>query len=127
VATRKLDPEALNAYRTVAREQLDKLEQELIPMLENGKELGKMPAFGRLEGAEAARTNYGEFHSTTWENLQDLREALHGVIKTLTDSGNLSEESEEENVTDINSYDDALDGSSRPPNHGTPDNPYSGI
>lgn len=109
---RKLDPEALSAYRTIVRAQLDTLEEQLVPMLENGQELGKMPAFGQMDGSRSARQNYEAFHKTTWDNLQDLREAMHGMIKTLNESGDLSDESEEANVTDMDTMEDELGGAS---------------
>lgn len=106
---RVLDPQALEDYRTIIREQIDFLETELIPMLRPDADLGKMPAFGFLPSSETARSNYEGFHTTTWDNLQMLREALYGMIKTLNDSAELSDEAESENVTDMGEYAD-LDG-----------------
>ena len=103
MAEREIDSEALSDYRKMIREQLDHLE-ELIPKLENGQPLGRLPAFGRLDSSETARTNYQTFHQTTWDNLQDLREALYGMIKTLNKSAELSDEAEEANSDELDGY-----------------------
>ncbi|GAB3992389.1 hypothetical protein GCM10029992_01210 [Glycomyces albus] len=105
----EIDPTALEEYRTVVREQLDYLET-IIPRLEKGKALGRMPAFGRLDSAEAARTNYQTFHETTWNNLQDLRQSLDGMITGLNDSAELAEENDENSASEIGAYDDGLNG-----------------
>jgi len=99
--TKHVDPEALRAYRTQVQAQLDIVENEIIPKLRNGQPLGKMPAFGAMQNSDAARTSYETFHSTTWENLQALRESLSGIIDTLTESGDLHEDSDEESATDF--------------------------
>lgn len=92
---REIDSDALRAYRDTVQAQLDKLEDELIPQLENGQNLGRLPAFGQMDGSETARTNYTTFHEGTWDNLQSLREAFNGIITTLNDSGDLSDESDQ--------------------------------
>ncbi|MCC3763918.1 hypothetical protein K3N28_12670 [Glycomyces sp. TRM65418] len=104
---REIDSDALRAYRDLVQTQLEKLEDELIPKLRSGQELGRMPAFGSMDGAPQARTNYTAFHEGTWNNLQAIRESLHGIITTLNDSGDLSDESDE--VT-ANSFDSELEG-----------------
>ncbi|GAB3649335.1 hypothetical protein [Glycomyces tarimensis] len=103
MAARELDTEALEEYRTIVREQLDHLES-IIPRLEKGQRLGRLPAFGQLDSAATARANYETFHETTWNNLQDLRQSLHGIIKTLNDSAELSEESDQAAATEMDSY-----------------------
>jgi hypothetical protein len=107
MAERVIDTEALEEYRTLVREQLDHLES-LIPRLENGQRLGLLPAFGQLDASATARTNYETFHSTTWNNLQDLREALNGMITTLNDSAELSDESDQAAVDEMGGYEDQL-------------------
>lgn len=107
MAERVIDSEALEEYRTVVREQLDHLES-LIPRLENGQRLGLLPAFGQLDASATARTNYETFHSTTWNNLQDLREALNGMITTLNDSAELSDESDQAAEDEMGGYEDLL-------------------
>jgi hypothetical protein len=107
MAERVIDTEALEEYRTVVREQLDHLES-LIPRLESGQRLGLLPAFGQLDASATARTNYETFHQTTWDNLQDLREALHGMITTLNDSADLAEESDQAAEDEMNGYDSLL-------------------
>jgi hypothetical protein len=102
---KQVDPEALRAYRTKVQTQLDIVENDIIPKLRNGEALGKMPAFGATQSADAARTSYTTFHQTTWDNFQALRESLHGVIDTLTESGNLHEETDEQSGAD---FDDEL-------------------
>ncbi len=99
--SKKVDPEALRAYRTAVQAQLDIIENEVIPKLRNGEVLGKMPAFGVLESSQAAVTSYTTFHETTWNNLQAVRESLHGIIDTLTESGNLHEETDEQSGADF--------------------------
>jgi len=107
MAEREIDPEALEEYRTLIREQLDLLES-IIPRLENGQSLGRAPAFGQLDASATAHTNYATFHQTTWDNLQDLREALHGMIKTLNDSADLAEESDQASADEMDGYDSLL-------------------
>lgn len=92
---RQIDSDALRAYRDLVQIQLEKLEDELIPQLRQSGPLGKLPAFGTMEGASTATSSYTQFHEGTWNNLQSLREALNGIIKTLNDSGDLSDESDE--------------------------------
>jgi hypothetical protein len=104
---REIDSDALRAYRDLVQAQLDTLEDELIPQLRNGGVLGKMPAFGSMDGAGTARTNYTAFHEGTWNNLQAIRESLNGIITTLNDSGDLSDQSDE--VT-ASSFDSELEG-----------------
>lgn len=99
--SKQVDPEALRAYRTKVEAQLDIVENEIIPKLRNGEALGRMPAFGAMTGSDAARTAYETFHSTTWENLQALRESLSGIIDTLTESGDLHEETDEQSGADF--------------------------
>lgn len=106
---RQIDSDALRAYRDTVQAQLEKLETELIPQLENGQKLGRLPAFGRLDGADAARSSYETFHEGTWDNLQSLREALNGIIKTLNDSGDLSDESDEITTTEMSGYGSELE------------------
>jgi len=103
--SKKVDPEALRAYRTMVEAQLDIVENDIIPKLRNGSPLGKMPAFGVMQNSDTARSTYETFHSTTWENLQALRESLHGIIDTLTESGNLHEDTDEQSGAD---FDDEL-------------------
>jgi hypothetical protein len=105
MASKQVDPEALRAYRTKVEHQLDIVENTLIPKLRNGEVLGKMPAFGYLESSQSARSTYETFHSTTWENLQALRQSLQGIIDTLTESGDLHEDKDEESASD---FDDEL-------------------
>lgn len=107
MAERVIDPEALEEYRALIREQLDHLET-IVPRLENGQSLGRAPAFGQMDASEAAHTSYAQFHQTTWDNLQDLREALHGMIKTLNDSADLAEEADQAGEDEINRYESAL-------------------
>jgi hypothetical protein len=107
MAERVIDTEALEEYRTLVREQLDHLES-LIPRMEHGQRLGLLPAFGQLDASATARTNYEAFHQTTWDNLQDLREALHGMIKTLNDSADLAEEADETSAGEMDGYADLL-------------------
>ncbi|WP_026928509.1 hypothetical protein [Glycomyces tenuis] len=111
----ELDPEALEEYRTVIRGQLDHLEA-IIPVLSNGEPLGRMPAFGQMDGSNTARENYTAFHETTWNNLQDLREAMYGMIKTLNETADLAEESDQAAATDMQAnYDDLLGDASTQP------------
>ncbi|GAA1660808.1 hypothetical protein GCM10009830_02380 [Glycomyces endophyticus] len=91
----KVDPEALRAYQRTVQAQLDKLEDEIISELRQDKGLGKLPAFGMLQGSDAARQTYTLFHETTWNNLQALREALDGIVTTLDDSAKGHEDSDE--------------------------------
>lgn len=99
--SKQVDPEALRAYRTKVEAQLEIIENDIIPKLRNGEVLGKMPAFGAMASSDAARTSYETFHSTTWENLQALRESLHGIIDTLTESGNLHEDTDQQSAGDF--------------------------
>ncbi|MCD0442310.1 hypothetical protein LO763_01550 [Glycomyces sp. A-F 0318] len=99
--SKQVDPEALRAYRTKVQAQLDIVENDIIPKLRNGEALGKMPAFGAMGGSDAARGTYETFHSTTWDNLQALRESLHGIIDTLEESGNLHEETDAQSAADF--------------------------
>lgn len=98
---KQVDPEALRAYRTKVEQQLEIVENTLIPKLRNGEVLGKMPAFGYLESSQSAKTSYETFHSTTWDNLQALRQSLEGIIDTLTESGDLHEDTDAESATDF--------------------------
>jgi hypothetical protein len=107
MAERVIDTEALEEYRTLIREQLDHLES-IIPRLENGQSLGRAPAFGQMDASAAARESYTQFHQTTWDNLQDLREALHGMIKTINDSADLAEESDQAAEDEMNRYESQL-------------------
>lgn len=80
---RMFDPSALERYRQFLEGLLDELENEIIPSLRDGT-LKKAPALGSAPGAlENASTQYAEFHSTTWRNLQYLRGTLHGMISGL--------------------------------------------
>jgi hypothetical protein len=101
MASKQVDPEALRAYRTKVEHQLEIVENTLIPKLRNGEVLGKAPAFGYLESSQTAKQSYATFHSTTWENLQLLRQSLEGIIDTLNDSGAAHEDSDESSATDF--------------------------
>ncbi|SDL31869.1 hypothetical protein SAMN05216298_3388 [Glycomyces sambucus] len=90
-----VDPEALRTYQRTVQAQLDKLEDEIISQLRNGQPLGKLPAFGMLDGSEAARTTYQTFHETTWNNLQALRESLDGIVTTLDEAAKGHEDSDD--------------------------------
>lgn len=105
---RVLDPEALRAFRDVAQAQLDYIEDVLIPRMRTGEELGVEPGFGLLDSSETARKAYGEFHKQAWGNLQTLRKDLTGIVKTLNDSANLSEEAEDINVQETSAYENDL-------------------
>lgn len=108
MAERVLDPDALRTFRNVAQAQLDFIEDVLIPRMRTGEALGVEPGFGLLDSSAAARETYKIFHEQTWENLQDLRRNLTGIIKTLNDSADLSEEAEDINVEETSSYDNDL-------------------
>ncbi|WP_030144249.1 hypothetical protein [Glycomyces sp. NRRL B-16210] len=108
MAKRVLDPEALRKYRNITQAQLDFVEDVLIPKLRTGEVLGNEPGFGLLDSSEAARESYKVYHKQTWDNLQDLRKNLTGIIKTLNDSADLSEEAEEINVDETSSYENDL-------------------
>ncbi|WP_205326013.1 hypothetical protein [Glycomyces sp. YM15] len=105
---RVLDPEALRAFRDVAQAQLDYIEDVLIPKMRTGEVLGVEPGFGLLESSEQARKAYGDFHKLTWDNLQALRKDLTGMVKTLNDSADLSEEAEDTNVQETSAYENDL-------------------
>lgn len=107
MAERVIDTEALEEYRTLIREQLEHLDS-IIPRLENGQKLGRAPAFGQMDASKAAHESYAQFHQTTWDNLQDLREALHGMITTLNDSAELAEESDQAAQDEMNRYESQL-------------------
>ncbi|GAB3656114.1 hypothetical protein [Glycomyces tarimensis] len=108
MAERVVDAQALEDYRNIVRAQLEHLES-IIPVLQNGEPLGRMPAFGQMQGSDTARDNYTQFHETTWNNLQDLREAMYGMIRTLNESAELSEESDVAASEDMQAnYDDLL-------------------
>lgn len=107
---RQLDSDALRVYRDLVQTQLERLETEVIAQLESSGKLGKMPAFGTMDGADAARTNYTAFHEGAWNNLQALRGALNGMIDTLNASGDLSDESDELVVTDMSTVDSNISG-----------------
>ncbi|MFB9658538.1 hypothetical protein ACFQS3_20075 [Glycomyces mayteni] len=96
----KVDPEALRAYQRTVQAQLDKLEDEIIAQMRNGQPLGKLPAFGMLDGSQQAAQTYTTFHETTWNNLQALRESLDGIITTLEDSAKTHEDTDD--VSDQN-------------------------
>ena len=104
MASTELDPEALQEYRTLVQEQLDHLDS-IIPRLKKGNELGRLPAFGQLDGSVSAQTNYETFHKTTWENLQNLRASLSGIIETLEDTAELAVEADEAAATEMDGYD----------------------
>jgi uncharacterized protein YjgD (DUF1641 family) len=106
---RELDPEALEEYRTLVQEQLDHIDT-IIPKLKNGNALGRLPAFGQLDASVTARTNYETFHKTTWENLQNLRSALSGMIETLDDSVELATDADEESASEFENYESELTG-----------------
>lgn len=107
MAERTLDTEALQEYKTLIQEQLDHLD-DIIPRLKKGQVLGRLPAFGQLDASATARTNYETFHSTTWDNLQNLRVSLSGMMETLQDSIDLSDESDDAAVNEMNSYEGEL-------------------
>ncbi|WP_205324753.1 hypothetical protein [Glycomyces sp. YM15] len=107
MAERTIDPEALEEYRAVIREQLDLLDA-IVGRLENGQPLGRLPAFGQLDGAVSARQHYTTFHETTWTNLQNLRESLHGMITTLNDSAELAEEADTDAEAEMLDYESQL-------------------
>ncbi|WP_026923450.1 hypothetical protein [Glycomyces arizonensis] len=106
---RKFDPEALEEFMRVVREDLLKtLEDELEPLMQEGGSLNKEPAFGQLEGSNTARQAYSTFHSGTWTNLESIRAAYYGMLKTLQDSIDLHEEGESMNVSETTSYENEL-------------------
>lgn len=107
--SREIDSEALGEYRTIVQEQLEHLDT-IIPRLKNGNALGRLPAFGQLDASTTARTNYETFHQTTWENLQNLRAALGGMMQTLDDSAELSDDSDEESASEMENYESELTG-----------------
>jgi hypothetical protein len=129
MAERKLDPEALREFQRTIRERImDPLEGQLTAKLQAGNELGVEPAFGRLEGSSEARTAYQEYHLEIWNTVRGSLSSLYGLYDALEGSLDEHGASEDANVSELNSYDDALDGSTeRDPNFGTPDNPYGGL
>ncbi|MQM28257.1 hypothetical protein [Glycomyces albidus] len=109
MAARELDPEAIQEYKALIQEQLDHLDG-IIPRLKKGEVLGRLPAFGQLDASATARTNYQTFHSTTWDNLQNLRVSLSGMMETLQASADQSDESDDAVVTDMTNYESELGG-----------------
>ncbi len=109
MAARELDTEAIQEYKTLIQEQLDHLD-EIIPRLKKGEVLGRLPAFGQLDASATARTNYQTFHSTTWDNLQNLRVSLSGMMETLQSSADNSDESDDAAATEMTDYASELGG-----------------
>jgi uncharacterized protein YjgD (DUF1641 family) len=103
MAAREIDPEAIQEYKTLIQEQLDHLD-EIIPRLKKGQVLGRLPAFGQLDASATARTNYETFHSTTWDNLQNLRVSLSGMMETLQSSSDNAEETDEAAASEMIDY-----------------------
>ncbi|WP_112137027.1 hypothetical protein [Glycomyces dulcitolivorans] len=103
MAAREIDPEAIQEYKTLIQEQLDHLD-EIIPRLKKGQVLGRLPAFGQLDASATARTNYETFHSTTWDNLQNLRVSLSGMMETLQSSSDNAEETDEAAASEVIDY-----------------------
>jgi uncharacterized protein YjgD (DUF1641 family) len=103
MAAREIDPEAIQEYKTLIQEQLDHLD-EIIPRLKKGQVLGRLPAFGQLDASATARTNYETFHSTTWDNLQNLRVSLSGMMETLQSSSDNAEETDEAAAAEMIDY-----------------------
>lgn len=111
MSTRELDPAALRAFRDVAEAQLEFIEGEMIiGKMKTGNLLGNEPGFGLLDSSDSAREQYRAFHEQTWNNLQDLRKNLIGIINTLNASADLSDESEELNVQESSEIEDGLTG-----------------
>lgn len=109
MAQRKFDPEALEEFMRVVRDQLLKpLEDELQPLMLEGGALNKEPAFGDLEGSKTALDAYKRFHEGTWANVEATRAAYYGMLKTLQDSIDLSDEAESMNVAETSSYENEL-------------------
>ncbi|GAA1688634.1 hypothetical protein GCM10009830_40320 [Glycomyces endophyticus] len=109
MASRQIDPEAIQEYKTLIQEQLDHLD-EIIPQLKKGQVLGRLPAFGQLDASATARTNYETFHSTTWDNLQNLRVSLSGMMETLQSSSDNAEETDEAAASEMADYESELGG-----------------
>ncbi|WP_025272902.1 hypothetical protein [Haloglycomyces albus] len=98
---RKFDEEYLREWIELLDGQREKLENELQPMMQDGGDLHKEPAFGYMDGSNTARTNYGEFHSTVWSNLEKIRKTIYGLQESLQKSIDNSGSAEDANTTGL--------------------------
>ena len=99
--SRTIDPEALREFARTIEPELDKARHDLAPMLEPDQPLGKMPAFGVLDNADNARSDYGQFHEAMWDHAQKLIENLEGLHQALTESAGDADASDEAGAADI--------------------------
>lgn len=109
MAERKFDPEALREFQRAVREELlDPLEDTLMPMFKGDAVLGREPRWGELQSAQNAKQTYSEFHSTTWQSLEQARKDLYGMLERLDESIELHEDAEGANFAEQNDYEAQL-------------------
>ncbi|MEU5871837.1 hypothetical protein AB0A73_09790 [Glycomyces sp. NPDC047369] len=106
---RKFDPEAAREFQRAVREKiLDPLEDSLMPMFKGDGLLGREPRFGQLESAGEAKGKYSEYHSATWQALEQLRKNSYGMLQKLDESIEANESAEDGNVGEMQSYEGEL-------------------
>lgn len=109
MAQRKFDPEAAREFQRAVREKiLDPLEDTLMPMFKDDKILSREPRFGQLQAAADAKGKYLDYHSKTWQALEQLRKNCYGMLEKLDESIELNEDAEDANVAEQQSYEAQL-------------------
>ncbi|QSB05836.1 hypothetical protein [Natronoglycomyces albus] len=109
---RVFDPDEVALFRTTIEMQLEYLEEDIIIHLKEGGTLSYAPAFGLADEAGRAG-DYSESFTNIWQDLQNYKATLKGLIKTLDQTLEGEQFSEEENVRDLKILD--LDGNSAGP------------
>jgi len=78
----KFSDTALQAYQTKIREQIDVIEDVIIPKMKG--DLAVEPAFGKFPQAVQAGTKYRENYDKAWQDVQKLRNALKAIDESCT-------------------------------------------
>ncbi|MEV0650249.1 hypothetical protein AB0I28_33810 [Phytomonospora sp. NPDC050363] len=88
--------EALSAFQTTVRQQLDLVEDTIIAKLKG--DLALEPAFGKfpqaVQAAEKYKTNFG----SAWTDVQGLRNALKAIDEACTQTLKNYGKTEEDNT-----------------------------
>ncbi|RRR99458.1 hypothetical protein [Glycomyces terrestris] len=77
-------------------------------MFKDEKILNREPRFGQLQSAQQAKTKYAEYHSATWQALEQLRSNSYGMLQKLDESIEANDASEDANVSEMRSYEGEL-------------------
>ncbi|WP_026932080.1 hypothetical protein [Glycomyces tenuis] len=99
--TRIFAPEAADEFISFLREEITRIQTDVIEEYFEDGPLARMPAFGIGEGADNLRLDYTRLHAGVWGDIQDLLASYQAFIDALEEIKEANAETEDLNAADF--------------------------